>query len=544
VFGQRDRPGSLTRLVCLDRQSGREEWILSPEDLEAGAAVKSLEFSGAPIAAGENVYVLGRGDTGTFESCYAICLDARTGEKKWVRYVAGSATGGAGFGGMESPLSPATSHPALSLGRLFIAGENGAVAALDAGTGAVRWLSLYPRRTAERGSREGAVEGQLLRPWSANPVIVKNGTVFILPSDGEDLLVYDAGDGRELKRIPRSAFGEADTLVGVWGEWVIVTGRRRAWGVKWAAYDAQAKDVSRVIVRSADLSEVRGRGMVTRDSVYVPTQRQLKRIALTGDLGERGLMVVESYPPYDQVWKEGEGPGNVVAAEGHLIVAGVDAVSVYADWGRVSSRLRQAVEASPEDLDLRLRYAQALVAGGKAKEGLEQMDEVIARLGGAAALEAGTHREAVFAAAMAMAHRATSAKDPATAEALFQRASIAADTPGEQVEYLLARADGAHGRKEWGQELQLLQGILSDPDLRSVGVYGGRRREKRRRAWRGTWRGDGLRGSCGRPRERRRMRRLRRRPGRRSTWGGRDRTRRCWRGWPRSIPMRRWRGRR
>jgi outer membrane protein assembly factor BamB len=268
VFGQRDRAGSLTRLVCLDRLSGRVEWIVSPEDLEAGAAVMSLEFSGAPIAAGENVYVLGRGDTGTFESCYAICLDARTGEKKWVRYVAGSATGGAGFGGMESPLSPATSHPALSQGRLFIAGENGAVAALDAGTGAVRWLSLYPRRTAERGSREGAVEGQLLRPWSANPVIVKNGTVFILPSDGEDLLVYDAGDGRELKRIPRSAFGEADTLVGVWGEWVIVTGRRRAWGVKWAAYDAQAKDVSRVIVRSADLSEVRGRGLVIRASRY------------------------------------------------------------------------------------------------------------------------------------------------------------------------------------------------------------------------------------------------------------------------------------
>lgn len=468
-FGRQPREGSTTRLVCLDRQTGQERWTLSPEGLKMGAAMKSMEFSGNPIVAGDRVYVLGRGDSGNFESCYAICLDARSGERLWVRYIAGAATAGAVFR-MESGEPSPVSYPALMQGRLFVAGENGAVAALDATDGSVRWLSLYARRATERQERQRDTAQRLLRPWSANPVIAQGGQVFVLPSDGQDLMVFDAGSGREVRRIPLSQLGEADTLLGIRGNWIILTGQRRAWAVNWKDYDPKAKNLSRVIVKSADLSAVRGRGVVTADSVYVPTERQLKRLSLAGDLAERGFMVVESHPAYDGVWGQGEGPGNVVAAEDHLIVAGADQVSVYADWGRVSLRMHEAIEAAPEDRDLRLRYAQALLAAGRTKEGLEQIDRVIADLGGAGSMRAGAGRTSLFDAIMAMAHRAVKSNDGTTAEQLLGRAVNAAQTAGEQVEYLLARADLAHHGKQWGTEVAMLQSVLSDRDLRGVAV--------------------------------------------------------------------------
>jgi len=53
------------------------------------------------------------------------------------------------------------------------------------------------------------------RPWSASPVIVFDGKVFVLPSDGNTCLGYDAGTGAEVKRIKLAHLSNAETLLGV-----------------------------------------------------------------------------------------------------------------------------------------------------------------------------------------------------------------------------------------------------------------------------------------------------------------------------------------
>lgn len=466
TFGQNQPDEGTTRLVCLDRRTAKLQWMISSRDLRGDAAVKALEFSGCPILVGEDLYVVGRGDTGNFQSCYLMRLDASTGQVKWVRYISGASVDNNMFGFRVLAQSP-VSHPAYSQGRIFVDGEDGTVAALNADDGAVRWLSLYARRSGTSQDQDGDATGDglpagVLRPWASNPVIVKNGRVFVLPADGTDILVLDAGDGRQIKRIPRQDVSMADTLIGVWGDWIILTGQSRAWAIDWKHYSTG--DNSRTIISSAELSPIRGRGLLTADALYVPTVRQLKRIDLTGDLPERGLMVTQTYPSYDQTWPKGEGPGNIIAADDRLIIAGSDAVEVYADWPRLSRRMLRRIGESPHDVLLRLSYAQMLVSAGQTSQSLEQLVQV------ASLSKTDAQREALFHAAMRLAQGRMQAGDYSSAQAFFQHASSAVVTPRQRVEFLLASASLAHLRGRAADEIRLLQEILTDPELRDVNV--------------------------------------------------------------------------
>ena len=96
----------------------------------------------------------------------------------------------------------------------------GALAALDAYTGAVAWLDIYPtgRQPMERQQFNQFVQGNQMqapahKPWVFNPVIVQDGIVFTLPTINEEhsgtngentsrnLLIYDAATGVEIQRI-------------------------------------------------------------------------------------------------------------------------------------------------------------------------------------------------------------------------------------------------------------------------------------------------------------------------------------------------------
>ncbi|MGH7214227.1 MAG: PQQ-binding-like beta-propeller repeat protein, partial [Tepidisphaeraceae bacterium] len=495
VMGQPDRlamrmgmprgADSATRLVCLDRATGKEKWSIFPRRLpDEATALRSLDFSGSPLVIGDNVYVIGRGGKGQFEDCHVVCLDIATGAYRWSCYIA-SASGANPMWGGVAGLEDTVSHLAYASGRLYVLTNLGALASVDAYNGTILWLNIYPRDAAARNpnvafrgriGRGGTVQN-FGKPWTHSPVVVQDGRVFILPGDSDHLLVYDAGSGVEVQRISQSDLGTADTLLAVIGERLVVAGERnsgaRAGGtvlcINWRKYKADDFDKAddEVIFWPATLSSpIRGRGFVTNDSVFIPTNERLIRIHL-----EKGK-VEQTYPEYPRTWEEGEGRGNVLVTQDHVVIAGADGVDVYTDLTIARGKLDREVAALPNAPEPRLRYAEIMFAAGQIDLATQKLDEAITLLGGPGQMSAGAGRDRVFNDALTFAQklaREDNVEQLDLASRLFERAAAAAASPAQQVSWRVSRAKLAHRQQNFENEVRLFQEILSDPALRTVG---------------------------------------------------------------------------
>jgi outer membrane protein assembly factor BamB len=484
-----------TRLVCLDRRTGRERWTVRPRQLpESAGNARDLDFSGSPLVVGDNVYVLGRGGKGMqFEDCYVLCLAREDGKLKWASYLASANVAGQAFD-FDATMSggQSVSHLAYSSGRLFCNTNLGAVAAVGAYDGTIAWLNVYPREDAPAGPiamrRMGYRQRQTEKPWAFNPVIVSDGKVFVLPNDAKHAHVYDAGNGAEIKRVALSSFEGASALLGVSGDRLVVASESKIFCVNWPKYDPAAEPVKNLFWRTNELRRgggagapgaagaasaldegIRGRAFVAADSVFVPTGWQLLRLSLSSG------KTLSSYPATGQ-WSEDEGPGNVLATAEHVVIAGPTRVNAYTDLALAVRKLESAVAAAPSDPEPRLRYAEIMFVSGRLDVALAKLDEAIELLGGRAALTAGPNRERLFADALGFAQKLASNARGATRQTidgLFDRAAAAAATPAQHVNLRLSRAEFARSVNDAATELRLYQEILVDPQLRGVTVARG-----------------------------------------------------------------------
>ena len=262
VMGQPERqlmsvgmvPQGESRLVCLDRSNGKEQWVVSlatatdiPKN-DDEKAIRSLQLSGSPLVVGDNVLVIGRSNKqNQGEDCYVLALDLNNGKFRWGCYVASSGTGPGAMFGMQMTPGDSTSHLAYANGRVYVLTNLGALAALDAYSGTIAWLNIYPLDLPPMAFRGGFNPMWMqqrgrgtnrLKPWMYNPVVVQGGNLFMLPTEGKYLIIYDAGSGLEVKRINLETLarwhlppgGQADrptTLVGVNGEKLVLAGESR-----------------------------------------------------------------------------------------------------------------------------------------------------------------------------------------------------------------------------------------------------------------------------------------------------------------------------
>ncbi|MGH7179490.1 MAG: PQQ-binding-like beta-propeller repeat protein, partial [Tepidisphaeraceae bacterium] len=476
-------PSRETRLVCLDRRTGRERWVAHPQKLpDSAGALRELSFSGSPLAVGDSAYVIGRGGKGQqFQDCYVLCFDLETGRLRWASYIASGNAGGPFLDFDYSALSGQNvSHLAYASGRLYCVTNLGAVAAIDAYDGTIAWLNIYPNESGDPQralgiNRFNRVAQVNMLPWTYNPAIVSAGKVFVLPSDGLNVHIYDAGTGAEVKRIRLNQFDDARTMLGVVGDRLVLASGNTAFCINWPAYDA-AKERSHNLfwaiikqVKGQNKDTIRGRGFVTADSVFLPLEWAIRRFSLRNGSAEG------SYPLTGD-WADNEGPGNLLVTRENLIVAGPTRVTVYTDLAVAMRKLDQAVADAPADPEPRLRYAEIMFVSGKPELAVSKLDEAIELLGGRKSMQPGANRERVFADAMAFAQQLS--REPGRVEAatilgLYDRASDAAMTPVQQVHLRLNRADYAHASNDAATELRFYQEILADARTRAVAVVRG-----------------------------------------------------------------------
>jgi outer membrane protein assembly factor BamB len=355
----------------------------------------------------------------------------------------------------------------------------GALAAIDAYSGTIVWLNIYPRPKPDFSEMRGRwnraeLPGAAAKPWHHNPVMVKDGRVFILPSDAQHLLVYDAGSGVELKRIRTADFENAKTLLAVAGDRMVLCSDRSVFCLNWQGYTPQTPRDANLFWYAPFQKQgykandtIRGRGFVTSDSVFVPTAWALFRLSL------KSGRIEQSYPR-DRIWDAGEGPGNVLVTQDHVVLATSDRVNVYTDLAMARARLDAGVEARPNDPEPRLRYAEMMFVSNQLDVALTKLDEAMSLLGhgdaaGGGTMRPGPARDRVFSIALTFAQKLA---DPETnkpeegklAEQLFDRAGAAANSPAQQVTYRMTRARFA----EPADRVRLYQEVLANDEFRSV----------------------------------------------------------------------------
>src|SRR5262249_19614391 len=159
---------------------------------------------GAPLAEGERFYVALRRSDPQLQLNVA-CFDASSARLLWNRKVCR---------GVESIAGDADDvrHQLLTLAedRLYYCTNLGAVAALDARDGTMRWVSSYPRLESETIAAFN--RRQLHGP---NPCLFHDGLLIAAPTDADRILAYDAESG--IVKWEQELAGPVPQLLGVAG---------------------------------------------------------------------------------------------------------------------------------------------------------------------------------------------------------------------------------------------------------------------------------------------------------------------------------------
>jgi len=539
-----------SQLVCLDRRDGHVRWIATPAEFaidgappavtvvpdasrgqnpnapaagqlnqpapmprSGAAAIRQLELCGSPLVVGPNVYVTGRGGSGTqFQDCYVVCLDLASGAFRWASYLASAGNDMQVFDTeMGDAGSQSVSHLAYAGGLVYACSNVGAAAAVDALSGNIVWLDLYPRPEIDTSPVGGFQFRMRFTPttamaWSFNPVIVSENRVFMLPADGTDVSIYDAATGAVINRIPLAKFENPTALIGVSGNHLVLASARTVWDLDWPNFkpDPPLPDPpiapedlcnwalniapEHAMTDNGSMDAIVGRPFLTASKLYLSTPGALIPVDIHS--GRR-----EARYPATGSLEGDEGPGNVLVAADHVIVAGADKIAVYTNLASALSKLDATIAANPTDPEPRLLYAEILFVAGRLDDSIARLDQAAALLRGQPApsgastrpesvssagstlpMAPGPLRDRLFFDAMSFARKLQSHErqaDGPTINALYARAGMAAATPVQLVTYALRRAQWARASDLAVPELGLLQDLLLDARQRAVVIGDG-----------------------------------------------------------------------
>jgi outer membrane protein assembly factor BamB len=230
-------------LVCLDLAAeGRLLWSLMSDD-------ERWAFEGTPICDGTNVYAAMRYHDGTaMPQMHVACFDLQTSARRWRQLVCAAQSTRIGT-------DPSSNLLTLAGNSIYISTNLGAVAALNAADGQVRWLTTYTRSVRDE---VGATQNAPL-----NPAIYDRGVVFTAPVDFDGVLALDAFTGQFLWDC-KDVAGSVQ-LIGV------SVGKLWVCGKSLCAVDARSGKLE--YSSASDATVVgNGRGLLAGGNVYWPVK--------------------------------------------------------------------------------------------------------------------------------------------------------------------------------------------------------------------------------------------------------------------------------
>jgi outer membrane protein assembly factor BamB/tetratricopeptide (TPR) repeat protein len=462
------RGGGLAQnyLIALDLATdGKLLWKKLAGDVLTGrpaaeAGSKNLGFEGSPVADARRVYVA-MTDRGVQTATYVVCLDADTGATHWVRYLGAAASDGdQGFGmgmGMGMGMGPAGfsgdyGHRLLSLNgsTIYFQTNLGAVVALDAEAGTIRWVATYPRQ--DRNSATGQRD--------LNPAIVHDGLVIVAPDDASSIYAFDAMSGRlHWKSDPVPDEVKLAHLLGVAKGKLVATGDRvLLFDVKTGKLEHTWPDNGR--------HEGFGRGLLAGDKIYWPTHNEIHVLDQgTGLRSEPPIKLLDTFQTTG---------GNLAVGDGYLIVAQSDRMVVFCQNRRLIQRFQEEIARTPDEAVPHFQMAKAAEATGQDELALASIELALAKARPSETFD-GVPLEAAaveqkFRLLMKMGDKARSSGALLVAESRFTEAASTASADRDRLRARLARAEVQLDRGSARDAVATLQGLLTDDRLRSISV--------------------------------------------------------------------------
>ncbi len=249
-----------SRLVCLDVDQQQGKLLWSVHESEALPAEGQWRWSGPPLLAGGLVFIAARKSRPSMEVGMQ-CLDAATGQPVWFTTVCGL---------LEEPPSGyhlATSDlPTVANGRVYLAGDFGATAALESRTGRLEWVAADPPRPWTPGTSFPDSERPL------RPAVSCSGVLYSVASDDRTITARDALTGELLWSRP-----VPDTIAGIIGcrAGMVLIGGRRAW-----ALDRTTGDIHWKFGSTHAAAAGTGGALLTSERLFWPVRNGLFEIDL------------------------------------------------------------------------------------------------------------------------------------------------------------------------------------------------------------------------------------------------------------------------
>jgi len=290
-------------VVALSAATGARVWAVSDLTVERlPAAVEEKEAAPPEIlvnslAVADGKVFLCAAVAKQETECFALALDAQNGSVLWRAKLCSQVfRGHLGRGRHPAP-------PAFDQGVVYVSTNLGAVAAIEAETGEVRWLARYPAFPPAR--RRVALRAD--RCWENGPPVVCGGLLLAAPQDADHLLAFDIRTGERVWRAPRLGMRY---LVGV------ADGRAYVSGIRAAAVDLTS---GKLVWLAAGRLGPAGRPLLAGRSLFIPTTAAL--VELSTETGKR----ISRYR-FDRRERT-----NLSLGGGLLLCAGADRIDAYAD---------------------------------------------------------------------------------------------------------------------------------------------------------------------------------------------------------------------
>jgi len=456
--------GAPSYLVAVDRGTdGKFLWkrpstdVLPPRK-PGDASGRNLGFEGSPVADARGVYAA-MTDRREQTATYVACLDAETGVPRWVRYLGAASTGDGenafGMGmGMGGAVPNDFGHRLLTLDgpTLYYQTNLGAVVALDAESGSVRWVATYPRQDRPGGPSPDR---------DLNPAVVHDGLVIVAPDDAASVYAFEASSGRLVwKTDPLPDEVKLAHLLGV------AKGRLIATGDRVLLFDVKDGKLLRSWPDTGQGYEGYGRGLLAGDKIYWPTRNEIHVLdQATALRSEPPIKLQEAYQ---------ETGGNLAAGDGYLVVAQEGRLVVFCQNRRLIQRYRDEIAREPEKASSHYWMAQAAEATGQ---------DVLALQGLADALKWARPSETVdgmplvasirdrrFRLLVKMGEKSRAAGDLPESQRRYGEAASAARADRDRLRARLAEADVQLQRGAAGEAAATLQSLLAEGPLRGLSV--------------------------------------------------------------------------
>jgi outer membrane protein assembly factor BamB/tetratricopeptide (TPR) repeat protein len=367
----KDPAGAVLRAYSV--RSGKFQWQAGSEDSKSiKKDLESLRLLPVPVYSKGRIYCPAV-KMGTTNDLFLMCFDARNGRLLWKAFAAAGSGLRSGPYYRSNRVTEFVLPPAVGDGLAVLITNMGAVVAIDAHSGEVKWAYIHDRVDLIVAKNTGGIFGRarssrkpvLPSLWAPSPAVLVDGAVLVAPQDSPDLLALDLVSGQLRWKSHR---GKLKHLVGVSQGKVLCSGGEEA--VIFAA--GSGKRLKRIKLHGKDT----GLGLMGQSFAFVPTSAGVERLDLVaGKVTEvLGLKSGKS------------GSGNLVINQrtGILISTTNESTSGYYDWDMILARIGKRIKAQPENPLHRFDLAGVYRSVNRLNEAADFYKEVLSRCKGPA----------------------------------------------------------------------------------------------------------------------------------------------------------------